>query len=249
VDSREQAQFRQMQRALQGQLVPRTVTAAATLQLSDYLVACDATSAAFTLTLPAVKDAKGMTFLVVKTDSSANAVTIDGNASETINGATTQALSAQWAEATLYCDGTQWIAFLVGSAAAQMYTPGTFTSTIRFGGASTGIVYGNQQGNYTRLGNRCHFTIYVSMTNKGSATGSATIGGLPFTSAATYFSAFACWSNGLTGVTGAVSAYLGPSASAITLAILNNGNESAALADTHCTNTGAFLLSGHYPIA
>lgn len=108
VDSRDQAQFQQMQRAFRGQQVPRSVTAAATVALSDYLVACDATSAGFTLTLPAVKDAKGMSFLVVKTDSSANAVTIDGSGSETINGATTFVLAAQWSGATLYCDGSAW---------------------------------------------------------------------------------------------------------------------------------------------
>lgn len=108
VDSKEQAQFKQMQRALIAQLIPRSVTAAATLQLTDYLVACDATAAAFTLTLPVVISAKGMTFVVFKTDASANAVTIDGAGAETINGAATVALAARWDKALIYCDGTQW---------------------------------------------------------------------------------------------------------------------------------------------
>lgn len=109
MDARAQAQFQQMLRAFLGQQVPRTVTAAATVRLSDYLVACDATAAAFTVTLPLVVDAKGMTFLVFKTDASANAVTVDGAGAETINGAATISLATQWTKALLYCDGTQWL--------------------------------------------------------------------------------------------------------------------------------------------
>lgn len=109
VDSRDQAQFRQMQRALQGQLVPRFVSDTATVQLSDYCVEGDATSAAFTITLPTVLDAKGMRFLLFKVDASANAITVEGAGSETINGAANVSLASQWSKAELYCDGAQWL--------------------------------------------------------------------------------------------------------------------------------------------
>lgn len=140
MDSRIQAQFQQMQRGFQAQQVPRTVTAADTLRLTDYLVACDATSAGFTLTLPAVKDAKGMSFLVVKTDSSANAVTLDGNGSETINGATTQTIGIQYGSIGLYCDGSAWysivpvlfgLANLAWVQKAGTYTPGDTTPSVK----------------------------------------------------------------------------------------------------------------------
>lgn len=73
------------------------------------ILLCDATAAAFTLTLlAAATAADGFTISIVKTDATANAVTLDGNASETIGGATTFALSGQGDAATLVCDGSNW---------------------------------------------------------------------------------------------------------------------------------------------
>lgn len=68
-------------------------------------------TAAFTLTLPAVADCEvGTGFRFVKTTSDAAAVTLDGNASETIDGATTYAaMDAQYDCATIVSDGTAWI--------------------------------------------------------------------------------------------------------------------------------------------
>jgi hypothetical protein len=45
---------------------------------------------------------------IKKIDASVNAVTIDGNASETIDGATTKALSSQYASYEIACDGSAW---------------------------------------------------------------------------------------------------------------------------------------------
>ena len=87
------------------------------ISTSDSLVAADrrktllidATAGAVTLTLlAAATAADGFEFCVKKTDSSANAVTLDGNASETIDGATTYALSGQYHAAILVCDGSNW---------------------------------------------------------------------------------------------------------------------------------------------
>ena len=73
------------------------------------IILADATAAAFTLTLTAAATLGArFRFTVIKTDSSANAVTIDGNAAETINGATTQTLSRQYQSATFVCNGTTW---------------------------------------------------------------------------------------------------------------------------------------------
>jgi hypothetical protein len=71
-------------------------TAAYTVTVDDILILCDATTAAFTLTLPAASGKDGTNYIVKKIDSSANAITLDGNASETIDGSTTKTLSAQW---------------------------------------------------------------------------------------------------------------------------------------------------------
>lgn len=85
-----------------------TKTTAYTATLDDYLIRCDATSAAFTITLPAASTSGGVTFVVKKVDSTANAVTVDANAAELIDGAATQSLSTQNASYTIICDGTQW---------------------------------------------------------------------------------------------------------------------------------------------
>ena len=59
------------------------------------------------------------------------------------------------------------------------YEQGTWTPVISFGGASTGITYSVNSGNYTKIGNMvyAHGTVYLS--SKGSSTGTATIT-LPF---------------------------------------------------------------------
>jgi len=46
---------------------------------------------------------------IKKTDASANAVTVDGNGAETIDGSTTVSLAAQWDFITVVSNGTNWI--------------------------------------------------------------------------------------------------------------------------------------------
>lgn len=94
-------------------LVAKTTTY--TVLISDYTVTGDATSGAFTMTLPAAASASGQVFMFKKIDSSANAVTIKGNGAETIfksgAGANTQALSSQGSAIIIQSNGTSWYAF------------------------------------------------------------------------------------------------------------------------------------------
>jgi hypothetical protein len=64
------------------------------------------------------------------------------------------------------------------------YEEGAFTPTITFGGASVGVTYDTTYtgATYTKIGNRVCVTGYVLLTNKGSSTGVAAIGNLPFLS-------------------------------------------------------------------
>ena len=87
-------------------IVTATTTYNATV--ANHTILCNATSAAFNVNLPAVATSSGLKLNIKKIDSSANAVTIDGNASETIDGATTQALSSQYESLTIQCDGSAW---------------------------------------------------------------------------------------------------------------------------------------------
>lgn len=86
-----------------------TVTTTTTLDKWTYsTVLVDATGGAVTINLPAAASNSGVKFTVKKIDSSGNAVTIDGNASETIDGATTKTRSSQWDFYTIHCDGSAW---------------------------------------------------------------------------------------------------------------------------------------------
>ena len=71
------------------------------------VIIADDTSGAITINLPAAESSTHRTLTVKKTSAS-NSVTLDGNASETIDGATTKALSSQYDFVTIVCDGTAW---------------------------------------------------------------------------------------------------------------------------------------------
>ena len=62
----------------------------------DYSIPCDATSAAFTVTLPQANGCPGRIYIIKKIDSSGNAVTLDGSGTEPIDGALTYDLGTQW---------------------------------------------------------------------------------------------------------------------------------------------------------
>ena len=62
-----------------------------------------------TLTLPAAATATGIEYTIKKTTAAASAITVDGNASETIDGATTHTtMDAQYDTITIVCDGSNW---------------------------------------------------------------------------------------------------------------------------------------------
>ncbi len=85
-----------------------TKTAAYTALDTDHVILCDASTGAFTITLPAAAGRTGRMYYIKKIDSSANAVTIDGNASETIDGGLTAVLTVQFESVTIVCDGSNW---------------------------------------------------------------------------------------------------------------------------------------------
>jgi len=59
---------------------------------------------------------------------------------------------------------------------------GSFTPTLSFGGASVGMTYNKQVGNYVKIGNLCWIFIDIDIANKGSSTGNAVVSTLPFAS-------------------------------------------------------------------
>ena len=76
----------------------------------DVLVKADTSGGAWTLTLlAAATAAAGAKVVVTKTTADVNALTIDGNGSETINGNLTATLPWFDESITLVCDGSNWV--------------------------------------------------------------------------------------------------------------------------------------------
>jgi hypothetical protein len=84
-------------------------TAAYTLTATDSVVTGDATSAAFTVTLPTAVGITGRIYTVKKIDSSANAVTVGTTSGQTIDGAATYVLSTRWQFVAVVSNGANWI--------------------------------------------------------------------------------------------------------------------------------------------
>jgi len=162
-------------------------TAAYTVVVADdgKLVDADATTAAFTVTLPTVASAgDGFITIVKKTDSSANAVTVDAAGAELIDGATTKVLSGQFDAVVMYCDGLEWhIAGDVGGGAA--FDAGTsmlFQQTAAPTGWTKQATHNNkairlQTGTVTTGGADAFTTVFG--TGKATASHTLTTGQIP----------------------------------------------------------------------
>jgi len=136
-----------------------------------------------------------------------------------------------------------------GANVLDDYEEGTFTPTLLFTNGSTGVTYSaaSTAGRYTKIGRSVSATLMVTLTSKGSSTGSTFIGGLPFTALndAIYNSCSVGWASGLSSITGAVMAAVVPNRNQIQFWVSNNG-APAALASTSLANNSAFYVTAVY---
>jgi hypothetical protein len=86
----------------------RTVTTTGNVVSGDYLIVADATGGAITMTLPPAALVPGRIYTFKRINSGANAVVIDPSGAETIDGAATYTLSAQWNSVTIMNNGIAW---------------------------------------------------------------------------------------------------------------------------------------------
>lgn len=93
---------------VQREVAIATKTTTYTVTLTDCTLIGDATSAAFTFTLPTAASATGLRYVFKKKDASANAVTVKGNGAQLIDGVNTQVLAAQYDHIEIISDGTVW---------------------------------------------------------------------------------------------------------------------------------------------
>ena len=86
----------------------RSVTTTGTVVSGDYLLLCDATGGAITMTLPAAALVPGRIYAFKRINAGANAVTVDGYGAETIDGAATHVLTPQWTSLLIMTNGVAW---------------------------------------------------------------------------------------------------------------------------------------------
>ncbi len=130
------------------------------------------------------------------------------------------------------------------------YAEGNWTPVLNFGGGASGIAYGAPTlGRYTKIGRTVFATGSVVLTAKGSATGAATISGLPFPSAADgiYAVASVGFAYGLTGVAGAVTSIVPPAGTRFNLYHANNG-AGTVLTHAHFTASAQLFVSVAYEV-
>lgn len=95
-------------------LAPKIATIESDTTLNDthYTVLVDASDDDVVVALPAAAsafaDGMGRVYNIKKVDASANTVTVDGNAAETIDGEAAQVLSDQYQSMTIQSNGSSW---------------------------------------------------------------------------------------------------------------------------------------------
>lgn len=124
------------------------------------------------------------------------------------------------------------------------YEEGTYTPTLTFGTASTGITYATRSGSYVKIGNMVWYRFTIALSSKGTATGNTDVS-LPFnTSVASHH--MAVYTASMSGVTGPVfaqapSVNFGGSHTSIV-------SQGAVLQHSHFTDSSTISVSGCYSI-
>jgi len=149
---------------------------------------------------------------------------------------------------TLAGPGIKFPATAVASADPNTlddYEEGTFTPTLQFGGASTGITYTTRAASYTKIGRCVTIVVQLLLSNKGSSTGTATVAGLPFTSAS--IGTYSCYAQALVFADMLIFHNTG-AATTITMRETTNAGVVTELADTDFANNTLVYLTGHYEV-
>jgi hypothetical protein len=107
-----------------------SISASATASAWNQIILVDATSGVVTVTLPTAASNGGKSIEVKKIDSSTNAVIVDANAAETIDGALTQTISLQYNNARFISNGTNVIMESVSNGVVSEYGGVTLASQV-----------------------------------------------------------------------------------------------------------------------
>lgn len=129
------------------------------------------------------------------------------------------------------------------------YQEGTWTPIILGDSpAGTGQTYSVQEGTYTRMGRRIDARFRLDITSKGTAGGSAIIGGLPFTASSNYHDGFLSAISGVTYPAGAsqVAFRLVPSTTTAYMIASGSGVPANVVDLTNVSATASLFGSAPY---
>lgn len=135
------------------------------------------------------------------------------------------------------------ISFGAGSSLANYVASTAWTPVLAFGGASVGITYSTQNGVYARIGSIVFFVCNLTLSNKGSSMGNATIITLPVTPATTAQASI--FYDNLTFVGSQIGGQINVS-SAISLNVFASAIGTAPLTDANFANNSIIRISGCY---
>lgn len=143
--------------------VTKTTTYTATV--NDKIILCDTSGGAWTLTLPTAVGNDDKEYVIVLV-TAGNDLTIDGDGTETIAGATTVTLSFQYQVITIFSDGANWQ--VKGNYNIQ--STGTHSATIT--GVANYASGGVQTFRYIRTNDivQCHVAVNVTPTASSTLT-------------------------------------------------------------------------------
>ena len=127
------------------------------------------------------------------------------------------------------------------------YEEGTFTPTLLFGGLAIGMTFSTQLGRYTKIGRTVFYEIRMVLTAKGSSTGTATVGGLPFTAVAAPGALAVTQLNNVNALN-TPSATVTAGSAAMGLSNFN-GTGLAVLTDAAFNSNSVIVLTGFYTAA
>lgn len=93
---------------MKGVIEPTAKTANYTVTANDEMILGNATGGTITFSLPAITGTQGKRYYFKKVDNSANAVIVDPDASETIDGVSNYQLTNQYEGILIESDGSTW---------------------------------------------------------------------------------------------------------------------------------------------
>lgn len=172
-----------------------------------------------------------------------------GDISVTGVGATDTALIGNTGADPTYSGTPTVTSISFGDEGLDAYDEGTWTPVLAFGGASVGVTYGIQTGEYLKVGDLVWVNCQMVLTSKGVSVGIATISGLPFQVGYATLAVMGRWSGiNLTGGFTAVTARFTNGTSIVTVEELAANNFFLPVQNTQFNNANQIYFAAIYKV-